>query len=237
VPPTEGPSGDGADSGAPTQAGSEPHTAAPEQTVARTTTQGSRELHTGGDEKAVVATGTAPRAASASAGSGDLAPATDATPRQVATRNARALGVHGLPLAALGGAAANALIPHAPIDPPPAQLAALRDRLQTIGSGAIAVSLRDHRVLLTLLCDQLFEHDRAELSERGTQVVRGLSRLLAGDHGHAYNVAVDRERAFELLSNLAIAGLPPERVDLALRKRDSAIDVVEVEWIDVKETP
>lgn len=182
--------------------------------------------------------------ASADSGPAALTPTTDvdaaargaASPAPAQTARVPSLAVQGISLVALGGAATRALLPHAPTDPPAGEIAALREQLQTIGSGAIAVSLRDHRVLLTLLCDQLFAHDRPELSERGTQVVRGLSRLLAGDRGHAYNVAVDRERAFELLSNLAIAGLPPERVDLALKKRDSAIDVVEVEWIDVKET-
>jgi hypothetical protein len=143
-----------------------------------------------------------------------------------------ALAVHGLGLAALGGAAARALAPQAPVDPTPDAVASVRDRIKPLMStGAVVVSVRDHRVVVMLLCDRLFEHARPDLTEQGAQVVRDLGRVLAADRGHAYNVAIDPDRAFELVSNLAIAGLAPERIDIALKPVDRAIDVIEVEWI------
>lgn len=148
-----------------------------------------------------------------------------------ATR-ARSPAIHGLELTALGGAAARALAPQPPVDPSPDELASVRARIKPLTStGAVAVSVRDHRVVVMLLCDRLFEHARPDLTEQGAQVVRDLGRVLAADRGHAYNVAIDPDRAFELVSNLAIAGLAPERIDIALKPIDRAIDVVELEWI------
>jgi len=165
---------------------------------------------------------------------------TDASPvvPSAAPDPARSVAVAGIELRVLGGAAASAFLPQAPADPHPDQLASLRERLRPFTTaGAIALSVRDHRVVLVLLCDQLFAHGRAVLTTQGAQVVRGLGRVLAEDRGRAYNLSVDAERAFELVSNLAIAGLAPERVELALKTVDRAIDVVEVEWIDGKDTP
>ena len=144
----------------------------------------------------------------------------------------RSLAVHGLELSALGGAAARAIAPQAPVDPTPDAVASVRERIKPLTStGAVAVSVRDHRVVVMLLCDRLFEHARPDLTEQGAQLVRELGRVLAADRGHAYSVAIDPDRAFELVSNLAVAGLAPERIDIALKPVDRAIDVIEVEWI------
>jgi hypothetical protein len=170
-------------------------------------------------------------------GSGDATP--DAARDERAARGpAAALAVRGFELSALGGAAAAALVPRPPVDPSPDQLTALRDQIHAVASaGAIAVSVRDHRVVLLLLCDQLFEHAGAELTPQGLQIVRGLSRVLAAERSRAYNVVIDPERALELVGHLVIGGLPPERIEIALKPVDRAIDVVEIEWIDVKDTP
>jgi hypothetical protein len=152
--------------------------------------------------------------------------------------HARPLAVHGFELSALGGAAASALVRRSPVDPSSSQVAALREQIRAVAkAGAIAVSVRDHRVVLLLPCDQLFEHAGIELTPQGVQIVRGLSRVLASDRSHAYNVVVDAERALELVGNLVIGGLPAERVEIALKPVDRAIDVVEIEWIEVKDTP
>jgi len=146
--------------------------------------------------------------------------------------------VQGLELFALGGAAATALTPRAAVDPSPDELAALHDRLRPLtATGAIAVSVRDHHVVLILLCDQLFERAGTALTDDGEHVVRALGHVLAAERGQAYSVTVDRDRAFELVSNLAIAGLAAERVEIALEKVDRALDVVEVEWLTAKEAP
>jgi len=150
----------------------------------------------------------------------------------------RAPAVQGLELVALGGAAAAALIPRAPVDPSPDELAALRDRLRPLtATGAIAVSVRDHHIALILLCDQLFERAGTALTEQGQQVVRELGHVVAAERGQAYRITVDRDRAFELVSSLAIAGVAPERVEIALEKVDRALDVIEIEWLAAKETP
>jgi hypothetical protein len=151
---------------------------------------------------------------------------------------ARSPAVQGVYLIALGSAAAAALRPQRAVDPSAGEIASLRERLEPlISTGAGTISIRDHRIVLMLVCDQLFRQNQPELTREGTRVVRELGRLLAGDRGGAYKIVVDRERAFELVSNLAIAGLAPERIEIALKDVDRAIDIVELEWIAVKELP
>jgi hypothetical protein len=170
--------------------------------------------------------------AAPSAGSADTA-APPATPTA-----ARAPAVRGFALPALGVAAAAALAPHPPVDPSPDQIAALRAQIKAFApNGAIAASVRDHNVVLLLLCDQLFEPDHPELTPQGLAIVRSLSRVLTGDRSRSYRVIVDRDRAFELVSNLAIGGLPAERLEIALKEVDGAIDVAEIESIDLNGAP
>lgn len=146
--------------------------------------------------------------------------------------------MQGFALPQLGAAAAAALVPHAPVDPTPAQIAALRDRITGFApAGAIATSVRDHGVVLLLLCDQLFEDGHPELTPQAVAIVRQLGRMLAEDRSRAYRVVVDRDRALELASNLVIGGLPAERLELALKQVDGAIDVAEIESIELTGSP
>jgi hypothetical protein len=151
---------------------------------------------------------------------------------------ARSPAGQGLDRIAPGRAAATARRPRATVDPSAGELAALRERLQPwISTGTVTISIRDHRIVLLVVCDRLFEHDQPELTLEGARAVRQLGRLLARERGQAYKVIVDRERTFELVSNLAIGGLAPERIEIVLKQVDPAIDIVEIEWTAVKELP
>ncbi|HEY0476789.1 MAG TPA: hypothetical protein VGD37_04660 [Kofleriaceae bacterium] len=170
-------------------------------------------------------------------GSGDGPPAI-AHDHDGAGAAAQSPAVQRLDRIALGTAGATAREPRAAVDPSAGELASLRERLQRlISTGAVTISIRDHRIVLLVVCDRLFEHNQPELTLEGARAVRHLGRLLAGDRGQAYKVIVDRERTFELVSNLAIGGLAPERIEIALKQVDRAIDIVEVEWTAVKDLP
>jgi hypothetical protein len=169
-------------------------------------------------------------AASGTAGTDSDAPTAHAhaAPTRVATGP---LAVRGFALPALGAAAARRLVPHAPIDPRPEDIAALRERVAAVAQGAGAVSVRDHAIVLTLLCDRLFEPGSRELARRAVPIVRGLGRLLA-EAGRTYRLALDDERAMELASQLAIGGVSAERLEIALVQVDRAIDTAQIEWLD-----
>lgn len=155
-----------------------------------------------------------------------------------AARSTRGVAIQGLELAAIGGAAVGALAPRRAMAAAANEIASLRVRIEAVieavtPPGAMKLTVRDHRAVVMLLCDALFERARPELTLEGAHGVRGLGRLLAADRDHAYRVVIDRGRALELVSNLVIAGLPAERIEVAFKDVDRAIDVAEIEWIDV----
>jgi hypothetical protein len=174
------------------------------------------------------ATDSATAAAPAPTASGSAAPAATAANTSPAAPKRPARLPLGFRVDRLGAAAARAL-QHARTATAPTQeeLAPIAALIARSGN-ALATISRNQSAIVLLRGDLMFKE--GVLTSDGRRLVRELAKALAAMQHRGFRVVADPERAMELASRLVIAGLPADRIEIALvAKLDPALDLLQLE--------
>ncbi|MGE0872353.1 MAG: hypothetical protein AB7P03_27605 [Kofleriaceae bacterium] len=174
--------------------------------------------------------------ASATGTPAGVAPPVTAPPRRHAAAGPRARVAMGFDVVSLGRAAVAAITGDAaPTAVRPEEIEQLRAQLRDVADpGTIVTIVRDHRAVLLLRADLLYGRGTTELSFAGKMVVRRLSKLLSALPDRAYQIHADPDRGMELAGTLVVSGLDAERLAMADKAIDPAIDLLEIEMIFVR---
>ncbi len=128
----------------------------------------------------------------------------------------------GFDLEALGMAAYAAIRPVAAVPelpaPTPDNIDELRARLPTSGGAArLEIAIRAQRIVISSPSGLLFARGATELSPDGKALVHQLAAVLGTVAHRGFQIiAADGTRAMEVAGTLAIAGLPADRLSLAV---------------------